>query len=707
MQRSRMGHHKSCHFNINTKKKNKENFEPEFTELKLSLRESYAELNKHQRDVAVAITKLLPKDINLINDIQWKHSKLCPLNTDERLICNNLLEVNKLLTKLAESKASRIVAVHRTITNKGSKSPGISNDSLPTTNKQYVILVNWLRYNMRHPNRYQTSPLDRVYIPKKKDVKIKHYPSKLSNDVFKEDKNLRPISIPSIKDRCLQAAYLNAYQVVSEYFADPHSYAFRPGRSPAWAAHSIAAMLRGPFQATWALEIDISKCFDNICHDFISKTSIGIPKEILNKWLKQGYILRNHDYLGKQPTEKGIPQGGVISPSICNMTLDGLTLVIEKELKKLRAVGRINKSNAGYVRLTSTSKLFKLFRFADDIVVLTRSRYIALLVQEIIKNFLDTRGLQLSLEKTKLTDLSGGRAYFKFVGYGFLKRTYWHNSKWYIVPPPENIKSIKNKLRLISRNKSSIAELFYKYNVSLQSWINYYMTTNCSKHLNDLNSWVFINFYFALERRIRKAKQQFFIKHLEKSKIKYNKKRHHFSRRVIYKIINSKYRTYIPYRNSKIKWYVIKNHTKFRNSVYILYCPKVTRLIRNFPLTACNLNYFLDDVKIFDININYSYGVRHRVYKKNLKKYGKLSCEGCRNTVLNKASLVLHHVLPVSYGGKSTDTNLKIVCTECHKLIHTSVASRDLDNCLLYINEKLLKIPDNVFKMLFSNVNCL
>lgn len=118
----------------------------------------------------------------------------------------------------------------------------------------------------------------------------------------------------------MQALYLLALQPVAETLADPHSYGFRPERCTADAivyCHILFSQKRG---AEWALEGDIQSCFDKISHEWLF-AHIPMEKDILRKWLKAGYMEKN----ALHATEEGTPQGGIISPVIANMALDGLS----------------------------------------------------------------------------------------------------------------------------------------------------------------------------------------------------------------------------------------------------------------------------------------------------------------------------------------------------------------------------------------------
>jgi len=184
----------------------------------------------------------------------------------------------------------------------------------------------------------------------------------------------------------MQALHLLALQPGAETLADPHSYGFRPERGTADAlvyCHTLFSQKKG---AEWVVEGDIKSCFDKISHDWLL-THIPMEKDILRKWLKAGYMEKNVLH----PTDEGTPQGGIASPAIANMALDGLSQQL---------LERFPRSKQG------KSPKVNLARYADDFIVTGTSK--ELLEQEVkpfIETFLKERGLQLSQEKTVITHI--------------------------------------------------------------------------------------------------------------------------------------------------------------------------------------------------------------------------------------------------------------------------------------------------------------
>jgi RNA-directed DNA polymerase len=209
---------------------------------------------------------------------------------------------------------------------------------------------------------------------------------------------MRPLGIPTMKDRAQQALYLLALAPVVETTADKNSYGFRQQRSCADAMVQCFLALRSA-NTQWILEGDIKSCFDKISHDWLL-ARVPMDRVILQKWLKSGYMEKHvlHD------TTDGTPQGGIISPALANCALDGL----ERLLQEKYPAGKRLKSLGG------EKPCVNLVRYADDFVITSKSK--ELLEGEIkplVEQFLQERGLEFSPTKTVITHLEHG---FDFLG---------------------------------------------------------------------------------------------------------------------------------------------------------------------------------------------------------------------------------------------------------------------------------------------------
>ena len=211
-------------------------------------------------------------------------------------------EVKRLQYLLTHSFYAKLLAVKKITTNKGKNTSGIDGKlwSTPATKMKAVLGIT--------DKGYKAKPLKRVYIEKK------------------GKKEKRPLGIPTMYDRAMQALYALALDPVSESTADNKSFGFRKARSCQDACEYIFTALSHNSSAKYILEGDIKGCFDNISHDWLIE-NIPMDKPILRQFLKAGFIF-NHELF---PTEDGTPQGGVISPIFANMALDGMQLALDKE----------------------------------------------------------------------------------------------------------------------------------------------------------------------------------------------------------------------------------------------------------------------------------------------------------------------------------------------------------------------------------------
>jgi len=238
---------------------------------------------------------------------------------------NRWRTVRSLQRLLARSRSAKQLSVKNVTENKGNSTPGIDGIiwSTPEAKSKAIEQLRW--------KGYRAQPLRRIYIPKANGKK-------------------RPLSIPTLHDRAMQMLQKLALDPIAETLGDNHSYGFRPMRRAADATeYAHQCMLSRSHAAQWILDADIKSCFDEISHDWLYK-NIPLPKRILKQWLSAGYIEKKCKYA----TTKGTPQGGIISPVLANMTLDGLEMELPSTFKKSEKV--------------STNRKVTIVRYADDSV---------------------------------------------------------------------------------------------------------------------------------------------------------------------------------------------------------------------------------------------------------------------------------------------------------------------------------------------------
>ena len=193
-------------------------------------------------------------------------------------------KVKSLQWLLTHSRMAKLLAVRIVTTNRGAKTPGVDNVVWRSQRQklQAAELLNRRGYNPK--------PLRRHYIPKKNG-------------------KLRPLSIPTLYDRAMQALYALALAPIAETVADPYSYGFREGRCCADALEHAHIVLSKRTSPPWVLEGDIRACFDQISQDWLLQ-HVPMDKQILSKWLKAGYLEKGKWF----PTKEGTPQGGLMTP---------------------------------------------------------------------------------------------------------------------------------------------------------------------------------------------------------------------------------------------------------------------------------------------------------------------------------------------------------------------------------------------------------
>ena len=359
---------------------------------------------------------------------------------------------------LTHSFHAKLLAVKRVTTNKGRKTPGVDGVLWRGAKAKIQAALSLRRRG------YKPSPLRRIYIPKKNGKK-------------------RPLSIPSMYCRAMQALYKLALAPIAETTADPNSYGFREGRGCADAIAQCFNALSKANSATWIYEADIEGCFDNILFQWLMD-NIPIDKEILSKWLKAGYIENGIKY----PSLKGTPQGGIISPTLANMTLDALEQTVHQAAP--------HRSRVNFIR------------YADDFIVTGKSkRILETKVSPAIEDFLSKRGLSLSPEKTKITYI---RDSFTFLGQTLRKDA----NKLHITPSKEGVKDIQRKVKtLIGQYKGApIPALIKRLNQTLRGWGYYHRYVVSSKAFSYIDDYIYHQLWKMLKLRHRKKSKNWLIK---------------------------------------------------------------------------------------------------------------------------------------------------------------------------------------------------
>ncbi len=350
----------------------------------------------------------------------------------------NYRRASALQWLLTHSRAAKLLAVRRVTTNRGARTPGVDHVLWRTDRQKLQAAANLQRHG------YKPQPLRRHYI-------------------LKKNGKLRPLSIPTLHDRAMQALYPLALTPVAETLGDPNSYGFREGRSCADAlehAHIVLNRRRSP---RWVLEGDIRACFDEISHAWLLQ-HVLLDQQILRKWLQAGYWEKGQLF----PTRQGTPQGGIISPLLANLALDGMQQAICQAVLK-----RGDKVN--------------FVRYADDFIVTgATSELLEQKVKPALTAFLTPRGLELSEQKTVITPIQQG---FNFLGHTVRK----FGDKLLTFPAKSNVQALRDKIRRCINSALALPQeaLLGQLNPLLRGWANYYRHGAAKRTFDRLDCFVF------------------------------------------------------------------------------------------------------------------------------------------------------------------------------------------------------------------------
>lgn len=501
--------------------------------------------------------------------------------------------VKALQHLLTHSFSGKALAVRRVTENQGKNTPGVDGVIWNTPAKKAGAI-----YSLQQRG-YQPQPLRRLYIPKSNGKK-------------------RPLGIPTMKDRAMQALYLMALEPVAEVTGDPNSYGFRSQRSTADAIEQCFNVLAPVRMAEWILEGDIKSCFDKISHDWLLAT-IPMDKAILRKWLKAGYMEKNVFHV----TDEGTPQGGIISPVLANMALDGLEQLIKEKFPP---------THRPHLKVN-------FVRYADDFIVTGASKELLKdQVLPVIQQFMAERGLELSLEKTHITHIADG---FDFLGQNVRK----YDGKLLIKPSQKNVKTFLAEVRqAIKSNKTATAgNLILLLNPKILGWANYHRHVVSKRTFSKIDSAIFASLWQWARRRhpnkgARWVRERYF---------------HSFENRkwVFTGVVRDKDGKTRTVRLATAALVPIKRHKKVHSQAnpfdpeWEIYFER--RLV----------------VKMKDNPLR-----QKKLLKLWLSQNG--TCPICDQKITEETGWHCHHITPLSQGGSDTMSNQVLLHPTCHKQVH-------------------------------------
>jgi RNA-directed DNA polymerase len=380
----------------------------------------------------------------------------------------DLVKVRNLQKLMLRSRANALVSVRRvTERNAGRKTAGIDGTVVVTAPGKAFLAASV----QRHDASWKPRPVKRVYIDKANGKK-------------------RPLGIPVIFDRALQAQVVNALEPEWEARFEPKSYGFRPGRGCHDAIQCIFATAHGKSaRRCWVLDADLAAAFDRISHSQLLSALGTFPaRELVERWLKAGVVEEGRF----APTEEGTPQGGVISPALLNVALHGM-----EEAAGVRYHRSVTR--AGDTMADSPV----VVRYADDLVALCVSREQAEEVKARLAAWLAPRGLAFNEEKTHIVHLDEG---FDFLSFNVRR----YQGKLLIKPSKAAIQRHRKRLaaEMLALRGANVKAVLIRLNPIIRGWSAYYRGVVSSEAFTKLDDYLWrLTYKWAKRSHSNKSKR--------------------------------------------------------------------------------------------------------------------------------------------------------------------------------------------------------
>lgn len=314
--------------------------------------------------------------------------------------------------------------------------------------------LTWLHDQLKC-DRYVPQPVRRTWIPKP------------------GSRERRPLGIPAVRDRVVQTALRHVIEPIFERIFAEHSYGFRPGRGCKDALRQVDSLLKDGF--IWVVDADLKSYFDTIPHGWLmarveEQVADGRVIALIRSYLKQGVM----EGMREWKPESGTPQGAVISPLLANIYLNPLDHLM-------------------------AGKGWQMVRYADDFVILCRTREDAESALEAVRTWIVEAGLTLHPDKTRIVSETEG---FEFLGYRFERGRRW--------PRPKSKGKFKDAIRKQTgrNNGHSLGEIIARLNPILRGWYGYFK--HCHKlTFPEIDGWTRRRLRTILNRRQGRIRWKF------------------------------------------------------------------------------------------------------------------------------------------------------------------------------------------------------
>lgn len=570
-----------------------------------------------------------PTHMETWNSINWKKINKYVKKLRQRIFRAEQLgqqrKVRKLQRLMIRSNANLLLSIKKvTQINKGKQTAGIDGMVISTDWDRTRLFQKLREYKIKY---IKPKPAKRTYIPKK-------------------NRKLRPLGIPIIRDRIFQNIVKNALEPQWESRFESIAYGFRPKRSTHDAIQQLFQKLRKGCKRHWIFEGDFKGCFDNLNHEYILSCLDGFPaKETIQKWLKAGYVDNNVF----NNTDTGTPQGGIISPLLANIALHGME-------NELGVKYKFNKNQGYYLNETSIG----IVKYADDFVILCKTKEEAETMYKKLKPYLDKRGLKLAEDKTRVTHINEG---FDFLGFNIRKYKKNRGMVLLIKPSKASIKKAKDSIKAVFQEYKGrpVGEIITKLNPIIRGTGNYWSCVVSKDIYSRLDEYVWL-----------KTRKYLKTLHPQKS-WKWRIKR--YFKPDFTGVSKDKWMLTDPYNNRnqifKMRWIPIVRHILVKHM--------------NSPDDP-SLNEYFDrrDEKEFNRNNILS---RRKLAQKNGFK-----CRVCNESLVGEEKLQTNLIIPSSLGGKETYGNLELLHKSCRtqhdQLLRKYGEGKDLPRIRKYFQQQ-------------------